>query len=382
MAAALTSVAGVTALLDEHDIKLQAYALQKLNTLVDRFWTELADSLTRLEELYEDETFPERHLAALVVSKIYFYLGEFDDALTFALGAESLFDVNQRSEYVETVVSKAIDQYVVQRNTPESPPLSPRFTSIIDKMIARCIESEEYHQVLGIALESRRLDVIEQVFKTTQDKALLSYVLEMVIRVLNVPEVRRQVLQLLVQLFQSLDEPDYFSTAQCYVYLNEPQPVSEMLRSLVRCAAKDEHAALVAYQTAFDLVEGATQEFLHHVRADIEKVSEDAVSKQVMSILSGKESINLYRDFLHNENHADLTILKTTKDALDAHYSAHHSAVSLSNAFMNAGTGSDKFLRENLDWLAKASNWSKFTATSALGVLHRGSIDAVSYTHL
>ena len=75
MAAALTSVAGVTALLDEHDIKLQAYALQKLNTLVDRFWTELADSLTRLEELYEDETFPERHLAALVVSKIYFYLG-------------------------------------------------------------------------------------------------------------------------------------------------------------------------------------------------------------------------------------------------------------------------------------------------------------------
>ena len=234
MAAALTSVAGVTALLDEHDIKLQAYALQKLNTLVDRFWTELADSLTRLEELYEDETFPERHLAALVVSKIYFYLGEFDDALTFALGAESLFDVNQRSEYVETVVSKAIDQYVVQRNTPESPPLSPRFTSIIDKMIARCIKSEEYHQVLGIALESRRLDVIEQVFKTTQDKALLSYVLEMVIRVLNVPEVRRQVLQLLVQLFQSLDEPDYFSTAQCYVYLNEPQPVSEMLRSLVR----------------------------------------------------------------------------------------------------------------------------------------------------
>ena len=67
-------------------------------------------------------------------------------------------------------------------------------------------------------------------------------------------------------------------------------------------------------------------------------------------------------------------ILKNTKDALDAHYSAYHSAVSLSNAFMLAGTGSDQFLRENLDWLAKASNWSKFTATAALGVLHRGSL--------
>ena len=31
-------------------------------------------------------------------------------------------------------------------------------------------------------------------------------------------------------------------------------------------------------------------------------------------------------------------------------------------------------MRENLDWLAKASDWSKFTATAALGVLHRGSL--------
>ena len=35
MAAPLTSVAGMMALLDEKDVKLQEYALQKLNTLVD-----------------------------------------------------------------------------------------------------------------------------------------------------------------------------------------------------------------------------------------------------------------------------------------------------------------------------------------------------------
>ena len=85
MAAPLTSVAGMMALLDEKDVKLQEYALQKLNTLVDRFWAELADSLARLEELYEDEAFQQRHLAALVVSKIYFYLGEFDEALSLSL---------------------------------------------------------------------------------------------------------------------------------------------------------------------------------------------------------------------------------------------------------------------------------------------------------
>jgi len=39
---------------------------------------------------------------------------------------------------------------------------------------------------------------------------------------------------------------------------------------------------------------------------------------------------------------------------------------------MHAGTTSDIFLRENLEWLGYASNWSKFTATAALGVIHKG----------
>lgn len=39
---------------------------------------------------------------------------------------------------------------------------------------------------------------------------------------------------------------------------------------------------------------------------------------------------------------------------------------------MHSGTTSDVFLRENLEWLGLASNWSKFTATAALGVIHKG----------
>jgi 26S proteasome regulatory subunit N2 len=39
---------------------------------------------------------------------------------------------------------------------------------------------------------------------------------------------------------------------------------------------------------------------------------------------------------------------------------------------MHSGTTSDVFLRENLEWLGLASNWSKFSATAALGVIHKG----------
>jgi 26S proteasome regulatory subunit N2 len=39
---------------------------------------------------------------------------------------------------------------------------------------------------------------------------------------------------------------------------------------------------------------------------------------------------------------------------------------------MHSGTTSDLFLRDNLEWLGVASNWSKFSATAALGVIHKG----------
>eukprot|EP00463_Aulacantha_scolymantha_P005945 TRINITY_DN741_c0_g1_i2.p1 TRINITY_DN741_c0_g1~~TRINITY_DN741_c0_g1_i2.p1 ORF type:complete len:472 (-),score=105.66 TRINITY_DN741_c0_g1_i2:2-1417(-) len=44
----------------------------------------------------------------------------------------------------------------------------------------------------------------------------------------------------------------------------------------------------------------------------------------------------------------------------------------MSHAIMNVGTSIDTFLRSNLDWLSKAKNWAKFTATASIGVIHKG----------
>jgi len=57
---------------------------------------------------------------------------------------------------------------------------------------------------------------------------------------------------------------------------------------------------------------------------------------------------------------------------LEPRSSIYHTALTLQNAFLHAGTTSDVFLRENLEWLALASNWSKFSATAGLGVIHKG----------
>ncbi len=70
-------------------------------------------------------------------------------------------------------------------------------------------------------------------------------------------------------------------------------------------------------------------------------------------------------------NHADLQLLRNIKSSIDARNSVTHSATILANALMHAGTTVDTFLRDNLDWLSRATNWAKFSATASLGVIHR-----------
>ena len=62
------------------------------------------------EMLYENEQFKDRELAALVASKVYYHLGSFDNALLYALGAGKLFNVDESTEYVETIIGKHLNK--------------------------------------------------------------------------------------------------------------------------------------------------------------------------------------------------------------------------------------------------------------------------------
>ena len=108
----LTSAAGVVGLLSEPDTDLQVFALQKLDEQIDSLWTEVAASVGEIEALYEDESFPERELAALVASKVYYNLQEYNESMTFALGAGKLFDIDKEGEFEDTIVSKCVDTYI------------------------------------------------------------------------------------------------------------------------------------------------------------------------------------------------------------------------------------------------------------------------------
>lgn len=105
-------------------------------------------------------------------------------------------------------------------------------------MFQRCAEDCEYEQAIGIALESRRLDVVKSIIQKGDAAKLLSYVLDVCMTLVQNLEFRNEVLRLLVDLYKTLQNPDYISISQCLVHLNDPASCAAMLKSLVE--KKDE----------------------------------------------------------------------------------------------------------------------------------------------
>jgi len=168
----------------------------------------------------------------------------------------------------------------------------------------------------------------------------------------------------------------------------------------------------MAYQVAFDLSDNETAHFLSKVAAALpepeaadttEKTDEEEGTKmevdpldsafeaefakqqetekdladrikKLRQILSGETTVHLTLEFLFRNNKTDMLLLKQLKDAVDPRNSITHNATVFANALMHAGTTVDTFLRENIDWLKRSTNWAKFSATGCVGVIHKGHI--------
>lgn len=230
----LTSAAGIISLLDDNLQEMKIFALERLNTVVDEFWAEISEVVPKIEILYEDETFPHRQLAALVASKVYYHLGSFGDSLTYALGAGPLFNVNSTSEYVETIVSKSIDHYIKLRAAnalaeSKAVPIDARLEDIVNRMFQRCFDDGQYKQAIGIALETRRMDVFEKAILLSPDlQSMLAYAFKITMSLIDNLHFRDQVLKILVNLYKNLQVPDYINMVQCLIFLDDDKSIAEV----------------------------------------------------------------------------------------------------------------------------------------------------------
>ena len=283
----LTSASGVVGFLYEPDHELQIFALRKLNEEIDSLWTEVVDSIGQIEAFFEDPSFPERELAALVAAKVYYNLQEYNESMVFALGAGKLFDLDRDGEFEDTIISRCVDTYIALSDTTStaishqsSPKLATAFPStangasstsasltspttpfsqctlpsrsllsrqdsinifdastqingeaiasgayesseqstnkiqnqlqaVIDQLFERCFRDGRYRQVVGIAVEARKLDVLRRSilrafddekkakkasnYMSARGEDLLEYLLEICMNVVQERSLRNEV---------------------------------------------------------------------------------------------------------------------------------------------------------------------------------------------
>lgn len=308
-------------------------------------------------------------------------------------------------------MATCIDAYIAARAKEDEEAeksLDPRLTAVVERMFERCYASGEFKQALGVALEARRLDQVQESLRRSPDvPAALAYCFDICKNVVSNRDFRLKVFQVMVDVYRSSSVQDYSNVCQCLQMLDNHLEVTKILDQLVRGSDDD---CLVAFQVAFDLTENENQKFLMNIyhslpspptaAAEEAKTDEGTAAtpapapvtstppavpagantdywerlNKLKLILSGEFVVDLKLDFLYRQNDSDPLIMKTIKTAVENRNSVlHHSAV-IAHAYMNCGTTSDTFLRENLEWLGKATNWAKFTATASLGVVHKGHV--------
>ncbi|KAL0322668.1 UNVERIFIED_CONTAM: 26S proteasome non-ATPase regulatory subunitA [Sesamum angustifolium] len=333
--------------------------------------------------------------------QVFYYLGELNDSLSYALGAGPQFDVSEDSDYVHTLLAKAIDEYASLKTkaaeaNDESAVVDPRLEAIVERMLDKCIADGKFQQAIGMAIECRRLDKLEEaVIRSDNVHATINYCIDVSHSFVNRREYRLEVLRLLVKVYQQLPSPDFLSICQRLMFLDEPEIAFDLV--------ENEHQAFLLKvrdklpsaksQPLGPVQSGSPQpdsvpsgnvlsedaQMIDGTQADGSATSSDPSEvvyaerlTKIRGILSGETSIQLTLQFLYSHNKSDLLILKTIKQSVEMRNSVCHSATIYANAIMHAGTTVDTFLRENLDWLSRATNWAKFSATAGLGVIHRG----------
>jgi 26S proteasome regulatory subunit N2 len=123
--------------------------------------------------------------------------------------------------------------------------------------------------------------------------------------------------------------------------------------------------ALLGLQLCFDLVESGDQTFVNSVSSDLKSETENEASsdnfEKAFKVLVGGFSSELAIAFLHKSSDSDPLIMENLKSALEQRGSGRnsvlHNCAVMAHSFLNAGTTNDAFLRDNLEWMKKASNW-------------------------
>ena len=349
----------------------------------------------------EDEAYVERLVNAAIGEYVKKRRGEFDSAGIAAAGGDSAAGEDKEEEEEELDMDK--------------------LQSVVHLMFERCYQDGQYGHALGVAFESMEKDKVAEILQrlllsTTTDGtseaesnvvSILKYALQSAQTLITSKNFRVEALTLVASTLEQLVQAkngDYSSNTTkeaactlvlCRQILGDAVAVGKIITSLIDANGKKgeegggDDTSLLGLQLCFDIVDSGDEAFVAKVAecCSLEQVvvvdgsdlgSEETAADNnnntptrskstcdyytnVQRVLTGGFTSELSLSFLYKNSNYDKLIMSNLKKALEersmSRNSVLHNCAVTAHGYLTAGTTNDSFLRDNLDWMKKASNW-------------------------
>ena len=369
------------ALLQEDDTQMKALALDKINLLIDQHWPEISDYIRTFKDYYEKKVLPEKQkLLALILSKLYYNLEDYTEAVEWALKSEDSFNIKEKSLYVITILKKMLDKYIEIRkhnffNRENLKPIDKRINAIIENVFNNCLKDNRLYQALGFCIESYDLDRLTKAIESSKEILKnIGFVYDIAQNYVVNKEYNSVLIDHILKLLIKHAKKEYMEITSCQFFLNNSDALATTLLNIL----KDEEDPSIAYQIAFDLYDNQNPNYLRSLTKTIKSINEEKklnLSEKIENlekILTGEISREIIIKTLKKYNHFDLKYQEELMKSVEKGGSIENLGVILTNSFSNSHTGNDEFIKKNMNFVTKATNWARFVATASLGVINMG----------
>ena len=369
------------ALLQEDDLQMKSLALDKLNLLIDEHWPEISDYIRLFKDYYEKDTIQgKKKLLALILSKLYYNLEDYQSAVEWALKSEDSFKIDEKSLYVNTILKKMLDQYIQIRkynffNRENQKPIDKRINTIIETVFNNCLKDNRLYQAFGFCIESYDLDRLTKAIESSnQILNNLNFVYDIAQNYVTNKEYSAALIEHILKLLLKYAKQEYMHITSCQFFLSNSEALAMTLLNIL----KEEEDPSIAYQIAFDLYDNQNPNYLRLLTKTIKTINEEKklnLSDKIENlekILTGEISREIILKTLKKYNHFDLKYQEELMKSVEKGGSIENLGVILTNSFSNSHTGNDEFITKNMNFITKATNWARFVATASLGVINMG----------
>lgn len=349
-------VESVVSLLKETETRKNAVDI--LLKDIDTVWPEMVKTIPFLEKCFEDSKDNKEELSFLL-SKIHFYLGDYDKAVFFMLKAPQVFQKQKKDLYTEKILSHIFDNTPTIKSEEEG-----------ENVLFEQENEENSCSALGFVVSCERIDWIEEIIKKQEDVFKTA---KYVLRVLD-GKNKQSILFCLNKIIREKigknkkeNENILFFSTEISIALNDIKTIVSDLK---------ENKKRIKHLLCLYIWKSCSSFFRKKIISELRKTMEEGSERTKMEeIISGQTCSKIEASFLQKEKKINKKTLKRAKDTLPQRNTLICAAIISSNAISCFGTKDDSFLRRNIEWLEYATNWAKFNAVASIGVVHSRDVE-------